>query len=54
LKRCSCTASKNPKLFGIDIHIDDALGVGLEGEKFGFRIIIINPDDKDWIEKILK
>lgn len=52
LKSHNCNASKNPKLFGIDIHIDDSEGVGIEGKKYGFKTIIINPNDKDWVSKI--
>lgn len=54
LKKHQCKASKHPKLFGINIHVDDSEGVGLEGKKYGFKTIIINPDDKDWIKKIMK
>ena len=52
LKSNSCKASKNPKLFGIDIHIDDSKGVEIEGKKYGFKTIIINPYDKEWVSKI--
>ncbi len=54
LKRANCKSSKNPKLFGIDIHIDDSAGVGMEGERFGFKTIIINPSDRDWKERVLE
>lgn len=53
LRAQRCTASKNPKLFGIDLHIDDAKGVEIEGIKFGFQTLIISPQDKKWTEKIL-
>lgn len=53
LKRHNCSASKNPKLFGIDLHIDDSKGVGQEGVKYGFETIIIDTDDLKWTEKIL-
>lgn len=46
--------SKFPPEFGIDIHIDDSAGVEMEGKKFGFQTIIISPDEKDWINIILK
>lgn len=52
LKSLNINASKYPKAFNIDIHIDDAEGVKQEGLKYNFKTIIINPNDKDWIEKI--
>lgn len=54
LKKHRCAASKNPKLYGIDIHVDDSKGVGLEGDKFGFETIIISTEDKNWTKTILK
>jgi hypothetical protein len=54
LKQNHCKASKNPKLFGIDWHIDDSEGVGKEGEQYGFRTMIISPDDLDWTKNILE
>ncbi|MCP4520581.1 MAG: HAD family hydrolase [Cytophagales bacterium] len=54
LRKHQCYASKNPKLFGIDIHIDDLKGVELEGEKYGFKTIIIDPLDKNWVDIILE
>ena len=46
--------SKNPKLFNIDLHIDDSHGVRLEGEQFGFNTLIIEPNDGDWMHKVLQ
>ena len=46
--------SKFPPEFGIDIHIDDSAGVEMEGKKFGFKTIIISPDETDWTSIILK
>ncbi len=45
-------ASKYPKAFNFDLHIDDLKGVRIESEKYGFNAIIIEPEDKDWIKKI--
>lgn len=53
LKKHNCTASKNPKLFGIDLHIDDSEGVGMEGEKCGFETVIIEIGDVNWVQKVL-
>jgi hypothetical protein len=54
LRKHNCTSSKNPKLFGIDLHIDDSQGVGMEGEKYGFETIIIELEDAKWGDKILR
>jgi hypothetical protein len=44
--------SKYPPAFNIDIHIDDSPGVGLEGQRFKFKTVIVN-DDKLWSNQIL-
>lgn len=46
--------SKFPPEFDIDIHIDDSLGVEMEGKKFGFKTIIVSIDDENWTNTILK
>ncbi|MBK7985795.1 MAG: hypothetical protein IPK11_02480 [Ignavibacteria bacterium] len=46
--------SKYPPAFGIDIHIDDSIGVGMEGERYGFKTIIVSVDDNDWVNSIMK
>lgn len=45
--------SKNPRAFGFHLHIDDSEGVGIEGAQFGFRVVVISPDDTRWAGKIL-
>lgn len=45
--------SKNPKIFGIDLHIDDSEGVRLEGERYGFNVVVVSPDDQNWHKKVL-
>jgi FMN phosphatase YigB (HAD superfamily) len=52
LRKNNCTASKNPRLFRIDIHIDDSKGVGMEGKKYGFKTIIIDTNDLEWVDKV--
>ena len=52
LKSMNINSSKYPTAFDFDIHIDDSKGVGIEGKKFNFKVIIIEPTDKNWIEKI--
>jgi len=51
LKKHQCKSSKNPALFGIDLHIDDSLGVAKEGELHNFKTFIIQPNDVDWVER---
>ena len=53
LKENNCSASKNANLFGIDIHIDDSKGVEAEGIRYGFKTIIIETNDKNWVNTIL-
>lgn len=48
--RARCT--KHPPSFGIDWLIDDAEGVRLEGERLGFRVLVVRPEDVDWVEKV--
>lgn len=54
LKRMNCEASKHPGLFGIDIHVDDSIGVIEEGRRFGFKTIHVTPSDTKWAEKIIE
>lgn len=46
-------SSKYPPVFKFDVHIDDLVGVGMEGEKFDFKTIIINPENLDWVNTVL-
>ena len=48
-RRCP---SKHPGMFQIDLHIDDAVGVAMEGERHGFKTLIIDPEDKQWVDKV--
>lgn len=45
--------SKNPRAFGIVLHVDDSEGVRLEGERHGFHVVVADPDDPDWTERVL-
>lgn len=51
--RLPLTPSKFPPAFGIDLHVDDSEGVRMEGEKLGFRVLVIDPYDTHWVEKVL-
>ncbi len=53
LKQLNILASKYPPAFQFDIHVDDLEGVGMEGKKYDFKTIIIQPSDTDWINTIL-
>lgn len=48
-----CYCSKNPRLHGIDLHVDDSKGVELEGLHNHFKVLQIAPSDEDWTNKIL-
>ena len=52
LKSLNINSSKFPPAYDFDLHIDDLIGVGIESERFNFKAIIIEPTDKNWIEKI--
>jgi hypothetical protein len=45
--------SKNPAALRIDLHVDDSEGVRQEGEEHGFRVVVVTPDDDQWVEKVL-
>lgn len=44
--------TKLPSHFGIDLHIDDSKGVLIEGQKHGFNVLRIDPDDQKWLASI--
>lgn len=46
--------SKYPPAFGIDLHVDDSEGVGMEGKAFGFRVLVVDPYDERWTERVLE
>lgn len=54
LKEQKNRTSKYPPSFGIDVHIDDSLGVKIEGDKYNFSTIIIDEDDANWIETVFE
>jgi hypothetical protein len=47
-------ASKFPPAFDIDVHVDDSSGLRIEGERFNFKTIIVDENDKNWGQTILK
>lgn len=52
LKSRNINSSKFPPAFDFDLHIDDLKGVGIESQKFNFRVIIIDPTDQNWTKKV--
>lgn len=48
--RARCT--KHPPSFGIDLLIDDSEGVRIEGERHGFRVLVVAPQDAQWADKV--
>jgi hypothetical protein len=44
--------SKNPRAFGIDLHVDDSDGVRMEGEEHGFAVVVVAPEDEAWTDKV--
>ncbi|MGE3807801.1 MAG: hypothetical protein AB7K24_24320 [Gemmataceae bacterium] len=47
------TPSKYPPAFGIDMHVDDSEGVGEEGRRHGFSVVVVRPDDVGWTATVL-
>ena len=45
-----CT--KHPPSFGIDLLIDDSEGVRIEGGRYGFRVLVVAPEDEQWDQKV--
>jgi hypothetical protein len=48
-RRCS----KYPPAFGVDLLVDDSEGVVMEGERFGFKVVRVRPDDAGWARTVL-
>ncbi|NIE77519.1 hypothetical protein F3J45_24095 [Pantoea sp. Ap-967] len=45
--------SKYPPAFDIDLHVDDSEGVGIEGDDHGFRVVVVDPEDQAWAQKVM-
>jgi hypothetical protein len=35
------------------LHVDDSDGVRVEGERHAFQVVVVNPNDTSWVEKVL-
>jgi hypothetical protein len=53
-RRFPHSPSKYPPAFGIDLHVDDSPGVLMEGQKYGFRALVVETNDRHWTQKILE
>ncbi len=47
-------SSKYPPAFNIDLHVDDSKGVEVEGQRYGFKTIIIDEHQTGWVSLVLK
>jgi hypothetical protein len=45
-------STKYPPQFGIDLLVDDSEGVRMEGERYGFAVLVVSPTDADWAAKV--
>jgi hypothetical protein len=46
--------SKYPPAFGIDLHVDDSEGVGEEGKMHRFQVVVVSPQDVNWVARVLQ
>lgn len=46
--------SKNPKVYGIVLHVDDSEGVKLEGKKYSFDVLVVAVEDNNWTEQVIE
>jgi hypothetical protein len=46
--------SKYPPAFAIDLHVDDSVGVAEEGKRHRFDVVVVPPDDLEWVARVLK
>ncbi len=46
--------SKFPPAFGIGLHVDDSMGVAMEGWSHGFQVLLVEPEERWWVEKVLR
>lgn len=51
-REVSARCTKHPPSFGIDVLVDDSEGVRIEGERHGFRVLVVAPEDEQWAAKV--
>lgn len=44
--------AKYPPAFNIELLIDDADGIAMEGREYGFTVLLIDPSDTDWAMRV--
>lgn len=45
--------SKYPSKYRIGLHVDDDVSVWQNGKVYGFRVLLVGPQDDGWADKIL-
>lgn len=54
LRNLDVQCSKSPLAFDIDLHVDDSKGVEIEGQRYGFKTLIIDEKLADWSVFVLQ
>ncbi len=44
---------KYPPLFGFDLLIDNMEEIAREGKEYGFEVLWLQENDRDWVQKVL-
>ncbi|MDO8685483.1 MAG: HAD family hydrolase [Clostridiales bacterium] len=44
--------SKMPGKFRINLHIDDDISVKQNGNKYGFKVFLLNMENESWVEEL--
>lgn len=52
-REATANCTKHPPSFAIDLLLDDSEGVRLEAERHQFRVLVIQPHDKEWVTQVL-
>lgn len=52
LREAAARCTKHPPSFGINLLVDDADGVKLEAERHNFNVLIIEPQNVQWIAQV--
>ena len=51
-REVAARCTKHPPTFGIGLLVDDSEGVRIEGERHGFRVLVVAPEDEQWAQKV--
>jgi hypothetical protein len=52
MRTLAIRCSKYPPAFNIDVLVDDSAGVAREGETFSFNVVVIDPENENWIDNV--